>query len=83
MILLQDLFDSQAEFGTKEIGLLNSMIDLQQEYDHETNNPMFSISYFKALKEIADEYELDYTEPRFRGGLKIMKTGVDSSPVLH
>ncbi len=79
LVSLQQLFDSQVEFDTKSVGLLNSMINLQQDYDHETVLDSFSPSYFQKMKEIADEFELDYTEPRFRGGLK----GVDSSPTFH
>ena len=74
MIGLQDLFDSQIEFGTKEVGLLNNLISVQKKFHHETCNESFSDEYFKEMKVIADFYELSYTEPKYRGGLKSVST---------
>ena len=74
-ITVQEMFDSQCEFGTGLIGVLNAMQKVQMEYDHETGNRKFSDSYYKKLKEIADEFDLKYTEPKFRRGL----TGVGTT----
>jgi len=84
MISPQELFNSQAEFTPQLVGILNEMIDLQKRYHHETGNTTFSEPYYKELKEIADNHELEYTEPKFRSGLKGMNGGVGSTPVtLH
>lgn len=70
MITLQELFDSQSEFTPDQVGMLNSFTKLWSKYDHETNNDEFTDSYYKDLKLIADHYEVNYTEPKYRAGLK-------------
>lgn len=79
MISLQELFDGQCEFEPAKVGLLNSMMSLQKKYHGETGNATFSDEYYKEMKVIADHYELNYTEPKFRTGLK----GVGSPLTIH
>ena len=79
MITMQELFDSQSEFTPTQVGMLNSFTKLWLKYDHETDDDSFSDSYHKELKEIADHYEVCYTEPKFRAGLK----GVGSTATVH
>ena len=79
MITMQELFDSQSEFTTEQVGLLNSFNKLWSKYDHETDLDNFSDGYHKDLKEIADKYDVGYTEPKYRSGLK----GVGSSVTIH
>ena len=76
---MQDLFESQSEFGTKEVGMLNDFTKHWEAFHHETTKTTFSLAYYKGLKVIADKYECEYTEPVYRGGLK----GVDTSPTVH
>lgn len=79
MITLQELFESQSEFSTEHVGMLNAFTKLWLKYDHETNNDTFSEEYHEDLKLIADHYEVSYTEPKFRAGLK----GVGSPITIH
>lgn len=78
-LTLQELFDSQSEFSPAHVGMLNAFNKLFLKYDNENNYRRFSDGYYKEMKEIADEYGVNYTEPKFRYGLQ----GVDTSPTLH
>lgn len=78
-LTLQELFDSQAEFGPAHIHLLYSFNKLWEKYHVEAEKGKMSLAYYKSLKELADQHALSYTEPVYRNGLR----EVGTSPTLH
>lgn len=81
-VSMQELFDSQAYFLPKEVGLLKDFDQLWEKYRASVSKADWSIDYHKDLQVIADKYDLDYDMPHHMGKLTAVK-GVGSSTVVH
>ena len=79
LITMQELFDSQAEFNKQMASLLKAFDNNWGKHLGNKEDDEWTDEYYKDLKAIADEHEVEYTEPKFRGGLQ----GVDISPTIH
>ncbi len=69
-ITMQELFDSQADFNKTQASLLMAFNDNWDKHLGNVKDNEWTDEYYKDLKAIADEHEVEYTEPKFRGGLR-------------
>ena len=78
-ITMQELFDSQAEFYKQQAGMLMDFNNIWTEHLKDKEDDDWNDKYYKDLKAMADKHDVEYTEPKFRMGLK----GVDISPTIQ
>lgn len=78
-VTLQEIFDSQVEFTPSQVCVILGIHNIWTKYHAEAKSGAFPSTYYKEMKELADEHEVKYTEPVFRKGLREVST----SPTLH
>lgn len=81
-VSLQELFDSQAFFTPKEVGVLFDTLKVWEKYTDEFVQERFSLEYHKDIQAVADKYDLDYDMPKRMGNLTPVE-GVGSTTTLH
>ena len=74
--VIEAMFNSQCELKLTEVRLIEDFDNLWLKYTRDTALLTFPDEYYAELKEIADKYEVPYTEPRFRMGLQGVGTTV-------
>ncbi len=77
--LLQEIFNSQADFPPKVVGMLVDFNRLWEKYYPQTNKQAFSGDYYEEVDKIAEKYGVFYKVPTHIGQLK----GVGSPATLH
>ena len=78
--VIKEMFESQCDLTLLQVRLIQDFDNLWLKHARDTAALDFSEEYHKDLKELADKYEVPYTEPRFRMGLHGVGT---TSATIH
>lgn len=78
-VTLQEIFDSQVEFTPSQVCVILGIHNIWTKYHAHAKSGTFPPTYYKEMKELAVEHEVEYTEPMFRSGLR----EVPMSPTVH
>lgn len=81
-VTLQDLFEGQASFTPKNVGIILDFQELWEKHKPSSDQDEWPVSYYNDLSDIAAKYNVSYKSPTHLGVLKSV-TEVGSSAVLH
>lgn len=82
LVTQQELFDGQASFSPKDVGLILAFQKLWDDHKDSTHLDEWPAGYYNDLGKLAHTFNVGYKSPKHIGSLTTVE-GVGSSTTVH
>lgn len=68
----QEMFDSHAQLAATDVLIINAFDALWDKHMATIKTDGFTPEYYADVKKLAEEFDVNFLEPKFKGGLALL-----------